>query len=103
MERPLQAFANCQYPIGFSGEEKFKLSVTANGSAPTQLKFRAASATAAFPPRSGSKKTQRLGQSTTAAIPRLDDDKESFPSCGLNLIIAASAAPGGTKVLFCTW
>ena len=36
-EIPIHEEESCQYPISFSGEEKFKLLVIANGSAPTQL------------------------------------------------------------------
>ena len=60
---------SCQYPISFSGEEKFKLFVIATGSAPTQLTFRADSATAAIVPLKGSRATHLLLQSTEAAIP----------------------------------
>ena len=35
----IQEDESCQYPISFSGEEKFKLFVIATGSAPTQLTF----------------------------------------------------------------
>ena len=44
---PRQAIASCQKPLGVSGDGKLRLSVTARGSAPTQLRLRAASATAA--------------------------------------------------------
>ena len=49
-EIPLHEDESCQYPMALSGEEKFKLFVIANGSAPTQLTFLADSATAAIDP-----------------------------------------------------
>ena len=66
---PLQEDDSCQYPISFSGEEKFRLFVIANGSAPTQLTFLADSATAAIVPLKGSRATHLLLQSTEAATP----------------------------------
>ena len=36
---PLHADESCQYPISFSGEEKFKLFVIATGSAPTPVSY----------------------------------------------------------------
>ena len=80
-----------------------RLSVIARGSAPTQLRLRAASATAAMAPRSGSRATQRFGQSTTAATPRLDAAMAPSPCWGRSRTTAASAPPGGTTVLTCTW
>ena len=66
---PLHEDESCQYPISFSGEEKFKLFVIATGSAPTQLTFLADSATAAIDPLKGSSATHLLLQSTEAATP----------------------------------
>ena len=60
---------SCQYPVSFSGDEKFKLFVIAIGSAPTQLTFRADSATAAIVPLKGSRATHLLLQSTETATP----------------------------------
>ena len=36
---PLHEDESCQYPISFSGEEKFKLFVIATGSAPTPVSY----------------------------------------------------------------
>ena len=66
---PVHEDESCQYPISFSGEEKFKLFVIATGSAPTQLTFLADSATAAIDPLKGSSATHLLLQSTEAATP----------------------------------
>ena len=66
---PLHEDESCQYPISFSGEEKFKLFVIATGSAPTQLTFLVDSATAAIDPLKGSSATHLLLQSTEAATP----------------------------------
>ncbi len=68
---PLHEDESCQYPISFSGEEKFKLFVIATGSAPTQLTFLADSATAAIVPLKGSRATHLLLQSTEAATPEI--------------------------------
>ena len=68
-EIPLHEEESCQYPISFSGEEKFKLFVIASGSAPTQLTFLADSATVAIVPLKGSRETHLLLQSTEAATP----------------------------------
>src|SRR6266498_2366379 len=46
---------NCQKFSGLYGLPKFRLSVTANGLAPEQVRFRAASATAILPPSRGSR------------------------------------------------
>ena len=62
-----------------------------------------ASATAAMPPRSGSRATQRLGQSTVAATPRWLACRALGPSWKRRRSTAASAAPGSTTVLACTW
>ena len=69
LEIPLHEDESCQYPISFSGDEKFKLFVIATGSAPTQLTFLADSATAAIDPLKGSSATHLLLQSTEAATP----------------------------------
>ena len=92
-EIPLHEDASCQYPISFSGEEKFKLFVIANGSAPTQLTFLADSATAAIAPLKGSRKTHLLLQSTEAATPE-NTLFLFFSFCSLSLITAASDSPG---------
>ena len=84
---------SCQYPIGFSGDEKFKLFVIAIGSAPTQLTFLADSATAAILPLKGSRETHLLLQSTEAATPE-NNWFLLFSLCDLNLIKAASDSPG---------
>ena len=84
---------SCQYPISFSGDEKFKLFVIATGSAPTQLTFRADSATAAIVPLKGSRATHLLLQSTEAATPE-NFLLLFFLFCSLSLITAASDFPG---------
>jgi len=95
-EIPLHEDESCQYPISFSGEEKFKLFVIATGSAPTQLTFLADSATAAIDPLKGSRATHLLLQSTEAATP----EKTLllfflfFLFCSLSLTTAASDFPG---------
>ena len=98
---PLQEDDSCQYPISFSGEEKFKLFVIANGSAPTQLTFLADSATAAIDPLKGSSATHLLLQSTEAATPE-NFLFLFFSFCALNLITAASDPPGLKTVFACT-
>ena len=84
---------SCQYPISFSGDEKFKLFVIAIGSAPTQLTFLADSTTAAIAPLNGSSETHLLLQSTEAATPE-NFLFLFFLFCSLSLITAASDSPG---------
>ena len=90
---PLHEDESCQYPISFSGEEKFKLFVIATGSAPTQLTFLADSATAAIDPLKGSSATHLLLQSTEAATPE-NTLLLFFLFCSLSLTTAASDFPG---------
>jgi len=92
-EIPLHEDESCQYPISFSGEEKFKLFVIATGSAPTQLTFLADSATAAIAPLKGSRATHLLFQSTESATP-VNTLLLFFLFCSLSLITAASDFPG---------
>ena len=89
----LQEDESCQYPISFSGEEKFKLLVIAIGSAPTQLTLLADSATAAIVPLKGSRATHLLLQSTETATP-VNTLLLFFLFCSLSLITAASDFPG---------
>src|SRR5205823_7674175 len=58
---------NCQKFSGLYGFPKFKLSVTASGRAPEQVRLRAASATAIFPPSRGSSAQYNELQSVVAA------------------------------------
>ena len=97
----LHEVESCQYPISFSGEEKFKLFVIATGSAPTQLTFLADSATAAIVPLKGSRATHLLLQSTEAATP-VNILLLFFLFCYLSLITAASDFPGLKTVFACT-
>jgi len=92
-EIPLHEVESCQYPISFSGEEKFKLFVIATGSAPTQLTFLADSATAAIDPLKGSSATHLLLQSSEAATPE-NTLLLFFLFCSLSLTTAASDFPG---------
>src|SRR5207253_10449614 len=64
---PSTASRNCQKFSGLYGLPKFKLSVTASGRAPEQVRFRAASATAMRPPSRGSSAQYNELQSVTAA------------------------------------
>src|SRR5947208_1874571 len=64
---PSTASRNCQKFSGLYGLPKFRLSVTASGFAPEQVRFRAASATAILAPSRGSRVQYRELQSVVAA------------------------------------
>src|SRR5437870_104546 len=64
---PSTASRNCQKFSGLYGLPKFKLSVTASGFAPEQVRLRAASATAILPPWRGSSRQYSELQSVVAA------------------------------------
>src|SRR5205085_12555770 len=64
---PSTASRNCQKFSGLYGLPKFRLSVTASGIAPEQVRFRAASATAIRLPSRGSSAQYRELQSVVAA------------------------------------
>src|ERR1044071_5685495 len=64
---PSTASRNCQKFSTLYGLPKFKQSVMANGRAPEQVRFRAASATAILPPARGSSAQYSELQSVVAA------------------------------------
>src|SRR6266436_4073503 len=64
---PSTASRSCQKFSGLYGLPKFRLSVTASGRAPEQVRFRAASATAICPPSRGSSAQYNELQSVVAA------------------------------------
>src|SRR5439155_10275639 len=66
-DKPSTASRNCQKFSGLYGLPKFKLSVTARGVAPEQVRFRAASATAIRPPSRVSSAQYNELQSVVAA------------------------------------
>ena len=76
----------------FSGLPKFRQSVSPSGVAPTQERFRAASATAAMPPVWGSRWQYRPLQSTVRASPL------EVPL----MRTTAASAPGASTVLLRT-